>query len=194
MQEKARAAKASSPSLDKAKSQIPQHKGFGKQLLRAAERCAAEAGFDRIAVISGVGVREYYRKQGYLDVSRSRVSSAGDSQDRKTSASNVSSANDESVWIYGGSDGDDHSGFRRAGRADGGFLIKTGLQNALISGKLDAPRWQPCDIDAETGVPIARAKLPATVLVAALAVALALVTMLAGQGAHVARITMEAIW
>ena len=30
-----------------------------------AERLAAEAGFRRIAVISGVGTRDYYRKLGY---------------------------------------------------------------------------------------------------------------------------------
>ncbi len=41
-----------------------QHKGFGEKLLREAEEVAREE-FDRIAVISGVGVREYYRKRGY---------------------------------------------------------------------------------------------------------------------------------
>ena len=30
-----------------------------------AERIAREAGFDTMAVISGVGVRAYYRKLGY---------------------------------------------------------------------------------------------------------------------------------
>jgi histone acetyltransferase (RNA polymerase elongator complex component) len=46
---------------------VPQHGGFGKQLLRAAENMAQENGFRRISVIAGVGVRNYYRKQGYLD-------------------------------------------------------------------------------------------------------------------------------
>jgi len=41
-----------------------QHKGFGAKLLQLAEQIAKEK-FDRIAVISGVGVREYYRKFGY---------------------------------------------------------------------------------------------------------------------------------
>lgn len=41
-----------------------QHRGFGERLLREAEEIAKEK-FDRIAVISGVGVREYYRKFGY---------------------------------------------------------------------------------------------------------------------------------
>ncbi|RLG19869.1 tRNA uridine(34) 5-carboxymethylaminomethyl modification radical SAM/GNAT enzyme Elp3, partial [Candidatus Micrarchaeota archaeon] len=43
-----------------------QHKGIGAGLLKEAERLAHEE-FDyaKIAVISGVGVREYYRKFGY---------------------------------------------------------------------------------------------------------------------------------
>ena len=43
-----------------------QHRGFGWQLLQAAERMARdEFGLARMAVIAGVGVREYYRKLGY---------------------------------------------------------------------------------------------------------------------------------
>lgn len=42
-----------------------QHKGLGKMLVREAERIAKENGFRRMAVISGVGVRGYYRKLGY---------------------------------------------------------------------------------------------------------------------------------
>ena len=42
-----------------------QHYGFGKRLIREAERIAREEGYKGIAVISGVGVREYYRKLGY---------------------------------------------------------------------------------------------------------------------------------
>ncbi len=42
-----------------------QHKGYGKRLLRKAESIAQNYGYDGIAVISGVGVREYYRKNGY---------------------------------------------------------------------------------------------------------------------------------
>jgi len=44
-----------------------QHLGFGKRLLRKAEEISSEKGYSRIAVIAGVGVRNYYRKQGYLD-------------------------------------------------------------------------------------------------------------------------------
>ena len=42
-----------------------QHKGFGKKLLARAEEIAFTKGYRRIAVISGVGVREYYRNIGY---------------------------------------------------------------------------------------------------------------------------------
>ena len=42
-----------------------QHNGFGKRLLREAERITSNFGMSRIAVISGVGVREYYEKNGY---------------------------------------------------------------------------------------------------------------------------------
>jgi elongator complex protein 3 len=42
-----------------------QHKGLGKMLLKRAEEIALEEGKKKIAVISGVGVREYYRKLGY---------------------------------------------------------------------------------------------------------------------------------
>jgi len=42
-----------------------QHRGIGKKLLAAAEKLA-RAKTDSIWVISGVGVREYYRKLGYV--------------------------------------------------------------------------------------------------------------------------------
>ncbi|MFA6908366.1 MAG: tRNA uridine(34) 5-carboxymethylaminomethyl modification radical SAM/GNAT enzyme Elp3 [Patescibacteria group bacterium] len=42
-----------------------QHIGFGKQLMKEAERIASENGRAKLSVISGVGVREYYRKMGY---------------------------------------------------------------------------------------------------------------------------------
>ncbi|AGK60228.1 histone acetyltransferase, ELP3 family [Archaeoglobus sulfaticallidus PM70-1] len=45
-------------------SSSPQHRGIGSKLLSAAEEIAIQE-FDRIAVISGVGAREYYRKHGY---------------------------------------------------------------------------------------------------------------------------------
>ncbi|OPY30462.1 MAG: coproporphyrinogen III oxidase [Methanocella sp. PtaU1.Bin125] len=42
-----------------------QHRGYGRELLKRAEEIAADAGYRKIAVISGVGAREYYRKLGY---------------------------------------------------------------------------------------------------------------------------------
>ncbi len=41
-----------------------QHRGFGERLLKIAEEIARER-YDEVAVISGVGVREYYRRFGY---------------------------------------------------------------------------------------------------------------------------------
>jgi ELP3 family radical SAM enzyme/protein acetyltransferase len=42
-----------------------QHKGYGKKLLERAEQIAITNDYKKIAVIAGVGVREYYRKLGY---------------------------------------------------------------------------------------------------------------------------------
>jgi elongator complex protein 3 len=42
-----------------------QHKGYGKQLVQKAEDIARELGYHNIAIISGTGVRNYYRKLGY---------------------------------------------------------------------------------------------------------------------------------
>jgi elongator complex protein 3 len=42
-----------------------QHRSFGARLLSAAEEEARDQGYRRLAVMSGVGVRPYYRKQGY---------------------------------------------------------------------------------------------------------------------------------
>jgi elongator complex protein 3 len=42
-----------------------QHKGLGKKLMKEAERIAKAAGYKKLVVISGIGVREYYRKLGY---------------------------------------------------------------------------------------------------------------------------------
>lgn len=51
--------------IDAQKKDAAQHIGLGKKLLKEAERLTRESGYDHIAVISGIGVREYYRKQGY---------------------------------------------------------------------------------------------------------------------------------
>ncbi len=47
------------------KGEQSQHRGLGKSLLEEAERIAKEQGFRKMAVISGIGVRDYYRKRGY---------------------------------------------------------------------------------------------------------------------------------
>lgn len=42
-----------------------QHSGFGKRLMAIAESIAQNKSYKKIAVISGIGVRPYYRKLGY---------------------------------------------------------------------------------------------------------------------------------
>lgn len=42
-----------------------QHAGLGKKLLQEAEKIAKANGHEKISVISGIGVRDYYRKNGY---------------------------------------------------------------------------------------------------------------------------------
>ena len=46
-------------------SRIGQHTGFGERLLKEAEDIAVENGKTDIAIISGIGSRNYYRKFGY---------------------------------------------------------------------------------------------------------------------------------
>ena len=48
-------------------SKKTQHRGLGKKLIAKAEEIAALNGYEQITVISGVGVKGYYRKLGYLD-------------------------------------------------------------------------------------------------------------------------------
>jgi elongator complex protein 3 len=42
-----------------------QHMGLGLNLLKEAETIAKEQGREKMVIISGVGVRQYYAKQGY---------------------------------------------------------------------------------------------------------------------------------
>ena len=42
-----------------------QHKGLGKKLVLEAEKISKKNDYSKVAVISGVGVRGYYRKLGY---------------------------------------------------------------------------------------------------------------------------------
>ena len=47
------------------KDEKTQHKGVGKRLMEKAEKIASDNGKNKMVVISGVGVRGYYRKLGY---------------------------------------------------------------------------------------------------------------------------------
>lgn len=44
-----------------------QHKGLGTELIERARQIVKTAGFKKMAVISAVGTREYYRKKGFSD-------------------------------------------------------------------------------------------------------------------------------
>jgi elongator complex protein 3 len=48
-----------------AESEEWQHRNYGKELLFRAEEIARSAGFRWLAIMSGLGVRPYYRRQGY---------------------------------------------------------------------------------------------------------------------------------
>jgi elongator complex protein 3 len=52
-------------AIDTQSKTAVQHLGFGKKLLAKAEEMAIDGGFHKMAVISGIGVRGYYRKFGY---------------------------------------------------------------------------------------------------------------------------------
>jgi len=47
------------------KRKAVQHIGLGKRLMQEVEKLARKKGYKKIAVIAGIGVREYYRKMGY---------------------------------------------------------------------------------------------------------------------------------
>jgi ELP3 family radical SAM enzyme/protein acetyltransferase len=52
--------------------QHAQHAGYGRRMMRHAEKIAAAEGLARVAVIAGVGTRNYYRKLGYVLRGRGR--------------------------------------------------------------------------------------------------------------------------
>lgn len=52
------------PIAKKAKIEA-QHRGLGKKLIKKAEEITRKEGLGKISVISGVGVRDYYRDLGY---------------------------------------------------------------------------------------------------------------------------------
>ncbi len=49
----------------KSKQKAVQHLGLGKRLMQEAEKIVKKHKFNKIAVIAGIGVREYYKKLGY---------------------------------------------------------------------------------------------------------------------------------
>jgi elongator complex protein 3 len=49
------------------KTSAPQHLGLGTRLIKDASKIAKENGFERLAVISAIGTKEYYRKKGFSD-------------------------------------------------------------------------------------------------------------------------------
>jgi elongator complex protein 3 len=51
--------------IDTKNPRAAQHHGHGRRLMLEAERLAQQAGYKKMAVISGVGVRAYYKKLGY---------------------------------------------------------------------------------------------------------------------------------
>ncbi len=51
---------------DEKNSTKTQHRGLGKQLMAEAEKIAQSNGYKKIAVISSIGTRDYYRKLGYV--------------------------------------------------------------------------------------------------------------------------------
>lgn len=54
-------------SLGKSSTSSAQHLGLGKKLIAKSVELAKSAGFDKLAVISAIGTKEYYRKQGFVD-------------------------------------------------------------------------------------------------------------------------------
>ena len=44
---------------------VSQHIGLGRRMMLKAEEIAKKNGYKKLAVISGIGVREYYKKLGY---------------------------------------------------------------------------------------------------------------------------------
>lgn len=54
-------------SLGVNQAEAAQHFGFGRQLIERAAQLAQRAGYQKLAVISAIGTKEYYRKRGFVD-------------------------------------------------------------------------------------------------------------------------------
>ncbi len=57
-----------------------QHLGLGTLLLERAKEIASQKNFSKIAVISAIGTREYYRHRGFVDGELYQFTSAGASR------------------------------------------------------------------------------------------------------------------
>lgn len=53
--------------IGKKGQQRPQHLGFGTKLIQRAQEIASKAGYQKLAVISAIGTKAYYRKKGFMD-------------------------------------------------------------------------------------------------------------------------------
>jgi elongator complex protein 3 len=51
--------------VGEARKSASQHAGLGRRMLETAEKISRDAGFKKMAIIAGVGTRNYYRKWGY---------------------------------------------------------------------------------------------------------------------------------
>lgn len=51
--------------VSKSNNMSMQHRGYGRKLVEEAERIATHNNIYKVAIISGTGVREYYKKLGY---------------------------------------------------------------------------------------------------------------------------------
>jgi elongator complex protein 3 len=49
----------------KDKKRASQHAGLGRRMIQEAEKISQKAGYNKVAIIAGVGTRNYYRKWGY---------------------------------------------------------------------------------------------------------------------------------
>lgn len=54
------------PIGQEGKGEKLQHRRYGTRLLEKAEEIAKDAGYQRVSIMAGIGVRPYYRKLGYL--------------------------------------------------------------------------------------------------------------------------------
>lgn len=54
-------------AIGQKKSGRAQHLGLGTKLIETAKKIAQKKGFEKLAVISAVGTREYYRSRGFID-------------------------------------------------------------------------------------------------------------------------------